>query len=438
MKKTAHIVFLGFVFIVLGVFVPFFSPVFGAITSVIEVGGDARIFVDIPFQVICGYKNGSLQGADESGATYLDYADSIWPGSPPLENGTYNAHSFSTYAGCSTTTGGADPPGSVRDSVYYFEWDNGLVDSGSLDTKIISVDPYDGETVATSTALSFTVTGYVAEQDFADGDYIRMHVVHDENRLCQGTGIAFLQACGRSQNPFTLTFENPVDGYFTFTATSSVLYAGNYSVTTEIIHPRWYWFDQIIVATSTYFVAVAPTVYDNVANFHGNSTSSPFNPGYATTTQAVGAVCSPLTFQFNIGDCILGLFYPSPAHVSGWAVSMRDLIFTKFPLGYVYDFVSIISTTTVGSLQVIDATLPAGVVGAGSHIRLDLTNSLDFILNATTSSFNNVSASSTDTFFDITNYYWEIVVYVLLGFYILRRILGSDVIPHFYDKMKEK
>lgn len=324
----------------------------------------------------------------------------------------------------------------ISGSVYGFD-PPAEGDYGALGTRIISIDPYNGETIATSSSVTFSVTGFVADDDFDDGDFIKMQIVHDENRLCQGTGISFLQACGRSQPPFELTFENPVAGYFTYSATGSIAYAGNYSMTTEIIHPRWYWFNEVIVASSTYFVAVAPTVYDNAANFHGNSTTSPFVTGQATTTEAIKAICSPTTFAFNIGDCILGLFYPSPAHVAGWATSMRDLIGPKFPMGYAYDFYNIISTTTVGSLTVINATLPVGVIGAGSSINIDLTNSLDFILNATSSQFNNASGSSTETFFEITNGYWEIIVYTLLGFYFLRRILGQNVIPHFWEHDKE-
>jgi len=92
--------------------------------------------------------------------------------------------------------------------------------------------------------------------------------------------------------------------------------------------------------------------------------------------------------------------------------------------------VEIFTSSTTSALPVLSATVPSGIVGTGSHIDLDLNHSLDFILNADIGSFSNESASSTKTFYEFTSRYWDIMVYMALAFYILRRILGGHLIPH--------
>ena len=88
------------------------------------------------------------------------------------------------------------------------------------------------------------------------------------------------------------------------------------------------------------------------------------------------------------------------------------------------------ATTSTSTLTVIDATLPSILPGGGARIQLNLSHALDWALYSTSSRYNNVSASSTRTFFAITNDYWKIVVYVGALLYILSRLLGTRLIPN--------
>jgi len=133
-------------------------------------------------------------------------------------------------------------------------------------------------------------------------------------------------------------------------------------------------------------------------------------------------------------DLITYAFVPTSDSLSYLGNTLHDSILIHFPIGYITDFISIISTSTVGSLTVLSATVPNGVVGAGSHIELDLTGILDDYLNATTSGFTNSTASSTETLFVITNRYWSYLLYILTVFYLLSRILGSKIIPRGHHK----
>jgi len=149
-----------------------------------------------------------------------------------------------------------------------------------------------------------------------------------------------------------------------------------------------------------------------------------FSSGYSREA------CTPLSGEFSIVDCILLLFIPDADYTAQKVGELTNTVTNSWPIGYITDFVQIISTTTVGTLIPIDAVIPAGIPGAGSTVTLDLTNVLDPLLNASTSSFVNSSAPSTETFFEITNHYWEIVCYLLAVLYIIGRVMGSHIFGH--------
>ena len=125
------------------------------------------------------------------------------------------------------------------------------------------------------------------------------------------------------------------------------------------------------------------------------------------------------------------MFYPNTDLINGYIKNTKNIVLTSFPIGYVTDFVKIISTTSTSTLKVIDATVPSGVIGTGARIQLNMYKVLDPYLYATTSRFINSSASSTKTFYEITSYYWNLLVYISVVFYILLRIFGSHMIPDF-------
>ncbi len=141
-----------------------------------------------------------------------------------------------------------------------------------------------------------------------------------------------------------------------------------------------------------------------------------------------------LDFGLCIGDIAIALFVPLDSDWNKLVEDTKNNLSTAFPIGYIYDFFDIMSTSTSGSLTVLDATFPSAL-GFGEHtIHLDVAHSLDYILNATTGPYRNNSASSTQTFYQITSGYWKIAVYLLTLFYLLGRILGSGIIPRGIKK----
>lgn len=131
---------------------------------------------------------------------------------------------------------------------------------------------------------------------------------------------------------------------------------------------------------------------------------------------------------FDASQCVYGLIYPNPTVFSALFNQLKISYGRAIPIGYVTRFAEILTSTSSSALPVISATIPNGVVGAGSVISLDPNNALDFVLNATTSSFVNSSASSSESFYVITNRYWTNFISLLFVLYIVRRIIGSHLI----------
>lgn len=153
--------------------------------------------------------------------------------------------------------------------------------------------------------------------------------------------------------------------------------------------------------------------------------NAPFTPqGWTPET------CDTLDLPCHIRNAFGVTFYPSVTSQETLSSTLStDNLKYRFPLGYVTDFVTIISTSTESSLVVVDATLPSVLPGGGAHIRIDLSHILDPVLNATSTIFNNASAPSTQTFYEITSHYWNIVLYLAVVFYVIARIVGSHIVP---------
>jgi len=196
-----------------------------------------------------------------------------------------------------------------------------------------------------------------------------------------------------------------------------------------VVNPFGYFdnkYSIFVIGEDTYLSSLAHA-FDNINTAFGNFT--------ATTTEGMSGFCVPWSGSFDTIGCLGFMFIPDQELITETLTNFRENALNRFPLGYANDFVNILSTTTTRSLNVISGTLPTGIAGAGSSINLDLTNSLDYVLNATTSQFTNSSASSTETLFTITNRYWSWVVYFFTVMYLLSRILGSRIIPNINEHL---
>jgi len=177
-------------------------------------------------------------------------------------------------------------------------------------------------------------------------------------------------------------------------------------------------------STSTYFTVGTTEWEGNINTFVASSTQN--KQAQKKHLLIDEGVCLPVFGDFDLSDCILLIIWPDPEFTASELGEIGDKIQTVFPIGIITDFRQIISTTTVGTLAIIDTDLPSALGMGTPHITLDLTNVLDPFLNATTGVFTNTTtASSTDTLYTITYYYWRILCILGFMFYIVTRILGE-------------
>jgi len=330
--------------------------------------------------------------------------------------------------------------GTATSTWYNLNFDGTTWTGGSFidnTTGIKFFDPSNGETVASSTSNTLYVDFFLTEEDYSPDSFLRIKYVRKQD----------LQATVANQDLLWTTLDlNDIitSGYHSVaTTTGSLGLDGTYYFKAELRkNPTWWstalsWFNpftnrdpDIITSSSTTFIYGEMTGFDR---YVASSTES-FNNFVASSTLSIEKVkesCNPLS-GFDLLTCLSGLFIPSSGDISNAVDQFKTDISTHFPLGYFSDFINIISTTTTGELTVIDAELPEALGLGKPTIRLDLAHSLDFILNATTSEFSfssSTGASSTETFYETTSYYWNILVYVLTLFYLLSRLIGQAIIP---------
>jgi len=299
-------------------------------------------------------------------------------------------------------------------------------------TRIIDFDPQNGTT--TSNPVTFSLHAYVNEEDIGDfiGVNFTLHNI-DQNVLL-----------GSIFSPYDIVFldgfQATTSGDFYF-STTTVVAEGNYRVEASIRRSFLSGifnspFSSINDDQSHQFIVGSPTFIGNISQQSFSSINQLFASTSATSTSALAGSCNVLS-GFSVTNCLAFLFIPDAGLVYDSLTDFRDKVSTHFPLGYLTDFIGIISTTTTSSLTVINATVPSVLPGHGSSITLSLTGILDSVLYATTSQFTMAGASTTQTFYDFTSYYWRIFVYLGAFLYIFGRIVGSHLVPSLGNPFQE-
>lgn len=296
------------------------------------------------------------------------------------------------------------------------QYDNSVNLNDNSSTRFISFDPGMGNRYSTTTPTASSSLTFYLNNDVEDSEELRMrYSLYRQGRdgirrLIDGgndTTWDFFQGIGQ-YGESTVYFPNLFDYSL----------EGVYYWSVDMCRPSfWSWSGcKSVVASSTYFIVGDVTGYELAQGEAGQEAYD----SYASTTLALARSCNPLA-EFSFSTCLKLMIVPSPSIL----VSRVSDVLAIPPWGYIYRLYEIFAFDTASSsLPVISATIPSGILGAGSSISLDANHALDFVLNATTSQFLNSSASSTETFFEFTNRYWSVLVYLGFGFYVLSRIIG--------------
>jgi len=309
-----------------------------------------------------------------------------------------------------------------NDSLYYIFADSGgLLATG--ETRIEDVTPAIDSQVATSTSFEFGVDGYISTADYTDGYNVFL-------RYTQATGMS-LRGNSWIAEQGEFEWDLSQGGYFDVSTTTSLISSGEYVVIARLRKPMFTLFGHEFfnkTVDQVYYKFTAATSTDQEKKVALLSIVSVLGTT-ASTTQGTSGCGSFISGDFDIGDCLYSIFIPETEFVVDKVTDSMDGFLTYFPIGYVTDFFNILATSTQASSLGIEATVPNGIPGSGSHISLALSSStLDYIYDADIGTFVTATEDDTRTLYEITYDYWEWIVYILLTLYIIRRVLGSEVI----------
>jgi len=283
-------------------------------------------------------------------------------------------------------------------------------------TRIITTVPYDEQSIATGT-IRLSATFFISPEDFATNTKITIYA----NYLDSLDGDIY-----HSENATTSGYS----GITLTTETTATILSGQWNARTEIIKPKWDFYgitfgSTLLAGTSTTFITGVLSAYQQMVKDNMDA----YNDFIASSTITYSLeACNPIS-GFDPLKCVTNLFLPTGQDLQTLFSSLQNGALNRFPFGYATRFIEIFTASTSASIPIMSATIPTGIVGGGSTFTLDINHSLDSILyaKATDSSFG----TSSSTFYETTSYYWNIIVYLALGLYILRRLLGAHLIPHF-------
>lgn len=301
-----------------------------------------------------------------------------------------------------------------------------IIDSSGLDvdnyqgseTRIIDFNPANGSTTVSNT-VNFDVSVWVNPDDLGYIEGINLDLLAEDYSTFYG------------DNSHNFLVDFPLSsGYFSY-ASTTYLPDGRYAVRANIKRSYFYYLTNPLAEVSDYqihyFTVVNGTLTgDYIANnindwnFYNTGATTSIS---STTINGV-SYCTSWS-NLDVLGCVGYMMIPDVAFLFDTVRTDFYLIKTRFPFGYINDFVVRLSSTTpVVDIPVFTATIPTSIVAGNPSITIDFNHSLDFLYNATTSQFASTQASTTaTTFLAYTQYYWRVMLGFLALLYIIRRLL---------------
>jgi len=346
----------------------------------------------------------------------------------------------------------------------YLWLDTGSVTPPITDThtRVDTVTPPNGTTIATSTSATIGATGYVNVDNLASSTVVTIHLYNQSgiaSNAVAGVGFAggnqyagtptcpsYLSwFCGSDSTGTQLsivnqTFTFPVtsSGTFSFSTTTSLVQLGRYSMDTTVSNTSSSFFGFFstvtnLAATSTSFTASTTSKFD-LASDNAKATIAALANG---TPPSCTIDFSTIFDLSKWGDCLSALFNIG-ANWAGETLKANALDFLhRFPWGYATRVVEILTTSTATTtLPSIAFTLPNGVAMQG-HV-VDFTPWTP--ISSSISTLTSATTTATSTPFMATfEYWWNTVLYVLFAFWLVRRLWGiggGDFVDEKYQEGK--
>jgi hypothetical protein len=241
---------------------------------------------------------------------------------------------------------------SPTDQTSMYTYLSNFVDTS---THIVSFTPNEGDVLASSTPVNFSLNVYVNPADVGTiaGVRITFHNI-DQNTLLS------------SFSKDDIVFYDAVDyasGTFTFSS-STMLTAGNYRIEASLDRSLAWGLlrnpfssindtqsHQFVVGASTFIGSISQTTFTNMNNIY-NSMS-------ATTTSALATSCNVLN-GFDTSRCLAFLFVPDGGQLNDTLNNFKAGFLSRAPWGYFTRMYTIWQTSSTTSLPTITISVPMG------------------------------------------------------------------------------
>lgn len=314
--------------------------------------------------------------------------------------------SVDNYANGSTTAGSLDD--------IYFVFNTTDASYYGDTTRIISFLPEAGTTTPSGVPVDFEINVWVSPVDLGTvyGVDLRFQN-YDLNHLWNDYGTVFLDNIDLTDA-----------GYYTY-STSTSLPDGTYMVEARLRRTYFGLIPNPLSDISDYQTHLFAVGTSSFLGFLSTDARSLYEDWASSTTATSSpeSYCTIWSSDSDIKGCIAWLMYPDITLIQQTVNDSLDEIGDRFPIGYVNDLYSILSTTSSSSIPVLEYTLPKAVNVGQPTLTLDFNNSIDWFLNSTSSMYG-----TDDSFYDVTAPYWQKLLYILAFLYILGRILGRRIV----------
>jgi len=311
---------------------------------------------------------------------------------------------------------------------------------GPTTTHIETVEPPQGDVIATSTAATIGATGYINENDYASSSI--SVVLSWRNNGCSSNalvGPAYSSALGGVQVPCvqgTLTFPIDSAGDFDVSSTTALLQIGVYTLNTSIQNKEkvGFWsnvyhflFDSItgdqppgsgtLAATTTSFTVGTTTAYDILAASVASSSAA-----FLGATYSECSIDFPISWG-NVQNCINAFFRGPMDYIYGLLQNNVYTFLHAAPWGYATRTVEILvgsnATTTLPSIAV---SVPTGLPGAGATIDFTpWTPISNAVSKIDTTRVSTIDGSPLEKF----EFYWNTMWYIVFAFWFIKKLMGS-------------
>jgi len=305
-------------------------------------------------------------------------------------------------------------------------------------TRIDSVTPAGGATIATSTAASLAWTGYINSSDFVASSTAIKVTIQRQTNVAQSSfwtyvtnyagciGVSAFSWCPFSGSQgIAGTALATTSGAFSLSTSTPILLNGVYIMTTAITKPLVSFLGfsigtQTLVSTTTTFIASEKTATDDLISDIASTTAA------FSSSVSVGNYCNII--GFDLLNCMSALIVPSSADVSSVFNQAKNGVLAVWPIGYLTRTAVILSGTATSSLPDFSISIPATFPGAGASLDLTPWNEImgdSSILGMATDTLHAVSGSASGkTIRQIVEPGWDNIVYIVFAIVVLSELLG--------------